>query len=308
MTSAGMAWGFALAACFLLGVSVEAGVNESETEKSVFYVSFDRSMFKGLNENDAVAALRIWTTHFIKNQGVDTQVQISSYESRLELDALLASGGTDLIIMNTLRYLKTKQTLRDTISPQFVTTVANGSPYSSYHLITHVDSGITTFEGLAGKDVLLLNTSQSRLTKDWFFQELNQVGLLPEDVNTHVVENVSKALLPVFFKKSDACVVDGDAYELMQEFNPQLGRQLHTVITSPDYAEAVICMRNDYQTDREMVLQGLGEIHADASGRQVMLVFKIRQLIPFQPQYLDTVAELLQQQKDAEAIRGLEAQ
>ncbi|MGZ0655581.1 phosphate/phosphite/phosphonate ABC transporter substrate-binding protein [Coraliomargarita sp. W4R72] len=289
------------------GVTVVA-MDESRDERPVLNVSFDRSMFKGLNENDAVAALRMWTQQVTEKQGIDVQIQISSYDSRRELDALLAAGQVDLLITNSLRYLKTEQSLRDTMTPHFVTTLDDGSPYERYDLITHVDSGIASFNDLTGKDVLLIETSRANLTQDWFFQEVDMAGIAPEAINTHVVAEVSKALLPVFFKKSDACVVNRDAYELMQEFNPQLGRQLHTIVTSPEFAEVLICMRDDYQTEREKIIENLGTLHSDEGGRQMMLVFKISQLIPYQPHYLDSVAELLQEQQHAEEIRSLAAQ
>ncbi len=274
--------------------------SEASDGRAVLNVSFDRSIFRGLNEHDAVAALKIWTSHFIESQGAEVQVRISSYESRRELDALLASGQSDLMIMNALKYLKTERTLRDTISPQFVTTVNEDSPYERYHLIVHTDSGIRTFEDLRGKKVLLLKANRSQLTEDWFQYEVEKVGLAAEEVQLQVVGDVSKALLPVFFKQSDACIVNDAAYELMKEFNPQLGRRLQPVMTSQEFTEIVICLRDGYQNERGKVLKGLSELHSDATGRQMVLIFKISRLIPYQPDYLDAVSELFQSQPDNE--------
>ncbi|MGJ8650128.1 MAG: phosphate/phosphite/phosphonate ABC transporter substrate-binding protein [Opitutaceae bacterium] len=274
--------------CLLLTAANTQAVPEGQLR-----VAFDRSLFHGLNENDAVAALKVWVKHFTKTQGVDMEVEIVSYESRGEVDRLLAEEGADLFIMSAAGFLGTAPELRSTIIPQFTSALQDGSPFESYHLLSHVDSNLLQWEDLAGKDIILLDANRAHLTREWFLQGVAAHGLQHEGMDIQVVENISQAILPVFFKQADACIVNNSGYELMKEFNPQIGQKLKTVVTSPEFSETLICLRENYQSHRDEVIKGLRELDEDPTGRQVVLIFKIDQLIEFEAHYLDSAKELL---------------
>lgn len=71
-------------------------------------------------------------------------------------------------------------------------------------------------------DTLLHNSGYAQI--DQFFTKIKQVG------------KSSRAVLPVFFKQADACVVTRQALKMIQELNPQIGKQ----VTLIDQSEGLV--------------------------------------------------------------------
>jgi phosphonate transport system substrate-binding protein len=106
---------------------------------------------------------------------------------------------------------------------------------------------------------------------------------------------VSSVILPVFFGKTDAAVVKRYGWETMKEMNPQLAVQLQILTNSISLPDAVICLTQDTREHpfRDDLIRGTAELHADPQGQQILLLFKTDKMVPFQPQHLDGVRDII---------------
>jgi phosphonate transport system substrate-binding protein len=102
----------------------------------------------------------------------------------------------------------------------------------------------------------------------------------------------ASVVLPVFFGESDAAVVNRSSLETMQELNPQLATQLQVLTNSPFLPESVICLRKNYTEAREDVLRSLAQLHTQSRGQQILLIFSINKLVPFEPGQLESLRDL----------------
>ena len=103
------------------------------------------------------------------------------------------------------------------------------------------------------------------------------------------------AVLPVFFGKKPACVVDDGSFDLMKELNPQVGQILQVVAISDTLADVVVCLREEHWSSDKLkadTITALNELHMDPAGKQICTLFKIDRMVPFQDSQLDTIRKL----------------
>jgi ABC-type phosphate/phosphonate transport system substrate-binding protein len=120
--------------------------------------------------------------------------------------------------------------------------------------------------------------------------------------NIKGVEKISQAVIPVFFKQADACLVPRKGFETMIELNPQLGEQLTIVATSPCYILAGVFFRKDFREDiKNLILQTCLKFNTYPSGKQILTLFKAEAFVPFKSSYFDNLLELI---KEYEHLQG----
>jgi phosphonate transport system substrate-binding protein len=183
------------------------------------------------------------------------------------------------------------------VKPFFVP-VAQGKVGRRYLLLTRQDSGLKTLGDLRGKDLTQYEVANANVGRHWLDTLLltNQLGA--PQAFFGVMETVGKptaAVLPVFFRKKPACFVDQSALDLITELNPQVGKELHPVVASETYLDILICLSNagwDSEQHKADTIQALNQLHLEPEGRQILTLFKIDRLVPFQEAQLDTVKRL----------------
>lgn len=83
-------------------------------------------------------------------------------------------------------------------------------------------------------------------------------------------------------------------FDIMNELNPQIGKQLAMVASSPDFVPAVFALRADYQpTFRDKIIEGLRQLHQSPGGQQILTIFQSDAVELRPPSFLDTSLELL---------------
>jgi hypothetical protein len=89
--------------------------------------------------------------------------------------------------------------------------------------------------------------------------------------------------------------VDHFAFDLMRELNPQVGHELQVVASSEPYVENVLCLSDTgWPSDKAKadIAGVLADLHLEPAGQQILTLFKVGQLIPFQEAQLETVRQL----------------
>lgn len=107
------------------------------------------------------------------------------------------------------------------------------------------------------------------------------------------MRTVAKVVMPVFFRQADACVVSRQVFDLTSELNPQIGKELIPICRIEKLAHGVIAFdRRLPEETRQIFRQAFLALHESPEGEQLLMLFQVRKLIPFRPDYLKTTEAL----------------
>jgi phosphonate transport system substrate-binding protein len=288
---------FFLALAVIITAALPAGraaCAESGTSDTLV-VGFTAAHFSDINRSDAVAAMRVWIETVIETRGLGIGAEAVIYNDVESLMAALQSGTPDLMILLTPEFFSLE--LREYLDPRYVS--VRGPGVGEYYLlVVQKDVALKSASDLEGRTLIIKEGARMSLAEEWFQRFLTDSGLpgpgnLFENVKHEV--SLSRTILPVFFGKADACLVTRNGFEMMCELNPQLRQRLVPLATSPRLVPSVTCLRNGFDTSiRDEVVDALGALHEDPKGQQILSIFGVDRLVPFEPQYLTPVCDLLE--------------
>lgn len=264
-----------------------------ELRRAHLEVVYSASIFRTLSRNDAMAAIRVWVDTVGRQKGFQLDCKVSVAEDVPELKRRLLAGNTGIVILDPLEYLELEGL--GLLEPAFIGVNKEGELPGQFLLIDVQGSGSGAVSGLRGKSLAVEAVSRADLGRKWLEILLREAGLGPADgffSSMSSVPNPSAAVLPVFFGKLGAGVVDKLSFDVMKEMNPQLGSKLRVVAASPPLLQAILCVDKRHVEHRQQLMESLLELHRDVAGRQILLVFKSNRLIPTAPHALEPVRSL----------------
>ncbi len=285
----------ALALATALHPAAVASTPTAPLRESALRVGLPRVAFGNLNENDATAAYRAFLRSMGRQHGYALEPEVSVYDTVPQLDRAIRSGRLHMIVTNSWMLLTGG--LQDAVDVVFVP-LTNRDPLKRVLLLVHRDSGATRLADLHGKSALILLNANATLGRPWLETSTLAAGLgYPNELfdRLDTVAKPNAAILPVFFRRSDACIVDDASFAVACELNPQLRRDLVVLAQSEPMLEGLICLNRigwDSTDQREALLASLPQTHADPAGRQILTLFRIEKLVPFESRQLDSVAAL----------------
>ena len=274
-----------------LSATVFPGMGE---ETPVFHIGFSAATFGEVNENDAIAAVRIWAQELAQERGIPADPQPKILRGVAEITAALTNRTVDCLNLTADEYFA----LRNLMAMQdCVVAVKGHSITEEYVLLVNRGSGIGRLSDLRGRKLGLLHSSRASLAPVWSETILAREGLgSAADFYSQIVSapKISQVVLPVFFRQLDACVVTRSGFETMVELNPQVGRQLQVIASSPPIVPVLFCFRADYSSPiRAKVLEELAHWHETPAGRQILTLFQSETLEEQPFSCLDSGMELL---------------
>ena len=262
------------AAILILAGTIPASSQAAGQNDTNFRVGFTSSMFTDVNENDAKASIKVWSQTIAKERGIPINPDAMIIKDTPALLQALRDKAVDAVGITIPEYAAACQEVR--LSPLFVT-YTSGWMREEYLLLVHKDSQIEHLEDLRGKTLSFYQQPRTCLAQPWLDTLLVQnVGRATAEFLGKITQarQISKAVLPVFFRQSDACVATRAGFETMCELNPQVGHQLKIIACSPELVTVVLCFRADYSSVfKQDLLASLRELHTTAAGRQVLTVF-----------------------------------
>ena len=287
--------GFRTWLAVLLGLmALQAGGDGQSTSlrTSRLRLMDSNQLLQNTNPNDAMAAFRVWVETMGRSRGYALKVEAEIFDRLEELDKRLQTKTVDVVIRTSIDYLRTAP--EGLLEAVFSYSRKTKNLFDDYVLVTRRDWKFADITALRGKSLTLFKIG-SGLGRLWLDVTLGERGLGPVEQffgsGTETFK-ASSVVLPVFFGKSDAGLVIRDSLDTMSKMNPQLAVKLQVLDHSPILCEGVVCLVSGFTTFREELMDGLASLHRDPQGKQLLLVFKVEQLVPFKPQYLDTVHDL----------------
>ena len=289
---AGLAWALLLWAAFVpFGRGQEAVASAAAHP---FRIGIASSLFVDINEADAKVFLKVWTETIAKKMTFETDSRPVILDGSIALERALQSGKVDSATMTTMEFLAMSSTLQ---SNPLLLPVINGRSTEEYVLLVHRDSPIKEIGDLQGRSLVWLEHPRACLAPIWLDTLLAQRGLGPPDQlfgKMTPTKKTSQAVLSIFFRQADVSLTTRNGFQIAAELNPQVGRQLRVLASSPEFVHHVYCFRPDYPAENlKQVLAAISTMHQSPSGQQMQTVFKVDRLEEQSLDCLDNARELL---------------
>jgi ABC-type phosphate/phosphonate transport system substrate-binding protein len=275
----------------LLGLASPAAYGQPS---SSFRIGFSTSTIGDVNQNDVIASVRVWSQVIAKEFKVPVDPQPVVLRHIAEIKTALTNKTVDCVNLSTNEYATVRGLLAE---DRVVVGVISDSIADEYVLLVHRGSGIDKLEDLRGRRFGMLQTVRTSLAPFWLDTLLARKGLgraagfFGSMVTTG---KVGKAVLPVFFRQVDACLVTRKGFDIMVELNPQIGQQLKVLATSPAVVPEAFFFRADYTSPiRDHIEAEIKEWHLSAAGRQVLTIFNTDRLAVRPVSCLDSAMKML---------------
>lgn len=271
------------------------------------HIAYDEYLFSAVKRNDAVAALNLWTKTFSKELEVQTNIKsvlsLNYIGNMNETLRISPSTNYDLVVVLSTDYVLNAD--RNYWIPAAVSADEGHIP-EEYLLLVREGSGLTDLKQLQGKSIAILKGPDSRFSRMWLQNLTLQNCKLPAGMFFKRIEEedkISKAVLDVFFNKTDACVVGYNAFQTMTELNPQLKMKLIILRTSPSFIKGLICIRKDYNSGvHTNLVNAVLKLGDSESGSQVLRLFGESLILPYEPRFLSNIEQLV---SDNQKLMGL---
>jgi len=247
-----------------------------------------------VNRDDARAALKVWFDVLGEQRGFALDSRVDVLDSQAEIRARLENGTVDVLIMGTAEYVELEK--RHLLVPVLAgVRGAGASAQTPYVLLAGRSTSAAKLADLRGKNVLTASRGAQNTALAWLEVLLSREHLDRADQFFGSIKTAAKAqncILPLFFGTVDACVVDETSMNLARELNPQLN-QLRVLARSRPMLDCIVATSalHPYPYHQELV-DAMLNLHHDARGRQLLMVFKVDRLIRIEPADFDSAREL----------------
>lgn len=276
----------------LLASSVTAPAEEPAKRR--FVIGFGLKSLYEVDVKDANVAFSLWSKELGESKGmfVESFVYVNIDDLVKDFDR----GKVDLIIVKSNDFLnKFEKAYRH--GDIILTYSVMGKKTRKYLLLARRDNVLPGLKSLkAGRLAITKNDELSMIYLNTLLHRQNLpaanrfFSLIDEKLKP------SQAIMSVFFKQNDACLVPDSSFSIASELNPQLGVQLEAVASSDELIQGLAIFRKDYdQENKEIVLERILSLNKYARGKQILLLFKANNFEPMAEGELATVRSLMQE-------------
>jgi ABC-type phosphate/phosphonate transport system substrate-binding protein len=282
------------AALLLCAATILGRSQAAEPDSTPFRIGFSRRLFTEVNINDAKASVKAWAQTVARERDIPTDPDPAVLDGVAAMEESLRGGKLDALALTLDEYGRLLPNTR--FDPVFVS-LQNGRTNVEYLVLAHQDSGIQALGDLRGRSLACYQNPRTSLALPWLDTHLVRQGLSSTTGWVGRVTHsrkVSGAVLPVFFRQMDACLVDRGSFETMSELNPQVGKRLKAIAASPPLVPMLFCLRSDYSPRlKARIVPALQDLHKTTAGQQVLTAFQMERLLSSPLSSLDSALELL---------------
>lgn len=277
----------------------------------LFRLGFSSSMLAGVNDNDARASLRALSAVVSRERRINADPEPLLFNGADAVaDAVLAAE-VDAVAITVDEYWALGSRVRFS---RFLLGTIDGDPADTYLLVVRRDRQLSDLAALRQHTLAVHGTPRMRLGYLWLEVALARDSAPPaEEFFSRVfrTSKLSKAVLDVFFKRADACLVTQRGLAAMAELNPQIARQLVPIASSPSLVPSFFGFRAGMQPAfLETLVHQLGTVQNTPAGKQAVTIFQVGDLGEFPAETLQPALDLLDEyraRRPAEAARLIES-
>jgi ABC-type phosphate/phosphonate transport system substrate-binding protein len=259
----------------------------SALKQARLHVIASELLFSTVNSGDALASMRIWAQQIGKSRGFQFDSNMEIGHSVAQMRDSLKEHSVDMLVLDTTEYLS----LSDAgLVEALAAGTSRGQLLAFPYLLLTKDGSEGGLDALRGKRIVVAARTKSNMGMVWLETLLaeSRLGRAAGFFGTVEINyRASACVLPLFFGKIDACVVDSGNLESMKELNPQLGR-LRVVARSEPLLEGLIATPLQPHPYQNELVDSILNLNKTPAGEQLSLVFKTGVLVrvgrePFEP-------------------------
>lgn len=256
---------------------------------------FPLSALNNVDARDAQVAAKHLLKEIVESHGIEYDTEV--IEDNDEFLQKLVANEFDFFLIFGYEYLRLNEEYP--MRPVLIGQDTENSIFDEYLFLVphHIDS----LSGFSDAK-LLIQRGSGDLPLMWLQEKFAEEQIpFTEMTFTEVQEtnNVSQAVLPLFFGKAQACIVTKSAYETVVELNPQIGKKLKVLYQSEPYINSILCFRADYkEKEPDLVLREGLKLNKKPKGEQLLTLFRVKRLYPFDPAQLDSLKSLLARREE----------
>lgn len=263
-------------------------------EPPPFRIGFSTSTFSEVNHNDASAAVKVWARSPASERHIAADPQPRILQNLGAIAEALTNRLVDAVNLTTQEYFLLREQV---VLEDLVIQIKAGRDTEEYLLLVHNDAGIRSLADLKGHTLTLLKSPRTSLAHAWLDCFLVEQGHPRSEEffsSSTEMPGLTKVVLSVFFRKTDACLVTRNGFDTMIELNPQTGRQLKVLAVSPPLIPNLFGFRGDYVSPiRTEILGEIARWHASPSGKQILNLFQCDRLEERPKSVLEPTLELI---------------
>jgi ABC-type phosphate/phosphonate transport system substrate-binding protein len=259
----------------------------AEAGKFHLNIGFSSRAFVNVPKEDMRIAVFILSKKVARKVSDSAESRI--YDSTSEMERDLRDHKLDIIALTPDDFFDLKGHFP--LDPVMMTATEKGYEVELL-LLVRKDSNIRRLKDLRNRNIVLPSkiVRNGNLYHIWLDTLLAREGLPVLDAffsSVRESRTATQALMPVFFRTTDACVVTGNVFSLASELNPQLGKELTVIAKTGKLAGGIIALRNDLPAPRKQkIKEALMTLQEDQGGRQLFVLFQMDRLVPYRPDYL----------------------
>lgn len=252
-----------------------------DADRPPFRLAFSASMFAEVNESDARAAMKVWIMTVAKDMHIpvdpDPHIQHS-------VEDLVKFGKNNPVNGFCLTTTEIPRLSREIKLDRLAVGVRAGKITEEYLLLVRKDSGIERIDQLRRCNLNVLSSPRMSLAPIWLDTLLleTRLGRIGNFFGKITRSNKSaQVILPVFFGKTDACLISRAKFEMMGELNPQINIQLKVLAASPGLVPTgfAFVAVPDHPVD-DKIMESMEHLGDTPAGRQILMLTQSDRIEP----------------------------
>ena len=267
-----------------------------------FNLVFSEVSFTHVNEIDAKASINIYIkkykTGWEEESGQILEPKIITLSKSNSIKDILASGIPSIFQISSIEYIENEDILKS--RPYVVGTTGN-DVLEIFELLVRKESNIRSLLDLNNKNLVCIGGISGQIAKMWLDTEvLEKAHQKSENYfkKIELVENPSKAMLSLFFKNSDACIINKASFEVLCEMNPQMKKEIISIDQSEGFLPGMsVLVNSSDKTFNDYINRFALNLPREEHSKQMLLLFRIDDIIPFEDKFLDNNRNLVHRNK-----------
>lgn len=294
---------------FFLGLTIltfqwalgAAVADEVKSDSAIrLHLGIISKMLHGKDIKDIESATNIWLTWAVEDFNIQAATTLYNDLETIADDYL--NGKLDVVAVSGLDYLKLVQMIgeKPRLGPA---AVIDGKITMKHLLVGRMEAAGNRIADLKGKilalpkfndvELLFVDTLLLRLEKT---KAKNFFNTIVEK------NNASRAVLDVFFNRSDVCAVPEYVYQTVIELNPQIGRKTKVLARSPELVSGVTCYPENINPRLKKIFESMvPKLKQTEKGRQMLTMYSIDDLTNAKQKDLDALRSLLAEYESLKA-------